>query len=509
MAALKFVDVKGYNALLFRRTLADLKLPEALMARSHEWLNGTPAKWNAQEMKWLFPSGATLQFGYLDSDDDRFRYQSSSYQFIGFDELAHFTELTYRFMFSRLRKLTGVDIPLRVRAAGNPGGRGHLWVRRRFIPDGWRPEMADDEKAWAKPIVYEEDELRALSALLAPGEALPATRVFIPSRIDDNPSLDKSSYVQSLYQLDRVTREQMLRGDWSVQITGRQRFYGPAIETFRVKSGTRGEVRVTRDPFGVESVAFYPLDTGSLEVWESPQTGRVYAAGVDTAEGKEMSDDESHSDPDFSVCEISDALSGAQVACLRYRQSEAVFGTDLYALLRWYGSPFLVPEVKGGYGRAMLNKLLDLGYEQTLIFNRHLLGELQGMPPYRGTVSYHDLGWNTNESNRNLMISLLDDAILRHEIEEFDSVGVDELRHFCYDARGKAQAENGWHDDTVIAKALREVARIFAKKLAPMRARQGINAGLAAGQRRKYGQPVKKDVEEERWWREQASRRPR
>lgn len=57
--------------------------------------------------------------------------------------------------------------------------------------------------------------------------------------------------------------------------------------------------------------------------------------------------------------------------------TEGVFGEMLYALLRWYYDPFLVPGVKGGYGRAMLNKLIELGYDQTLIFNRHLMSELQ------------------------------------------------------------------------------------------------------------------------------------
>ena len=44
MAALAFVDVPGYRALLFRRTFADLNLPGALMDRAREWLGGTAAR---------------------------------------------------------------------------------------------------------------------------------------------------------------------------------------------------------------------------------------------------------------------------------------------------------------------------------------------------------------------------------------------------------------------------------------------------------------------------------
>jgi hypothetical protein len=65
MAALQYVDVPGYNAILFRRTFQDLALPESLMDRSLQWLGGSDAKWNSSTHTWTFPSGARLAFGYL------------------------------------------------------------------------------------------------------------------------------------------------------------------------------------------------------------------------------------------------------------------------------------------------------------------------------------------------------------------------------------------------------------------------------------------------------------
>lgn len=181
MAALQFVDVPGYSAILFRRTYADLAMPGALMSRSQEWLNGTGARWADKEKTWHFPKGATLTFGYLDSKDDRFRYQSTEFQFVGFDELTHFLEIDYTFLFSRLRRLKTSSIPIRMRAGTNPGGRGHAWVKKRFLsPDS-----------------------------MARG------RVFIPSKIADNPSLDAAEYTAALGELDSFTRNQMLKGDWT------------------------------------------------------------------------------------------------------------------------------------------------------------------------------------------------------------------------------------------------------------------------------------------------------
>jgi len=185
MAALQFIEVPGYASILFRRTYADLSLPGALMDRANEWLRGTGAKWSDKEKTWHFPSGATLTFGYLDTANDRFRYQSSEFQFIGFDELTQFPEADYRFLFSRLRRLSSSRVPLRMRAASNPGGQGHDWVRQRFLVEGHE-----------------------------------AGRVFVPARLDDNPHLDRQQYIASLSELDPITRAQLLTGDWDVRQGG-------------------------------------------------------------------------------------------------------------------------------------------------------------------------------------------------------------------------------------------------------------------------------------------------
>jgi len=186
MAALQYVHVPGYACLLLRRSYTDLSLPGALMERAKEWLMPTDARWRDTEKTWRFPSGATMTFGYLERLGNEYRYQSSEFQFIAFDELTQFHESQYRYMFSRLRRLEDVPVPLRMRAASNPGGLGHEWVRQRFI------DKAEDD----------ED------------------RIFIPANLDDNPYLDRESYIQSLMQLDPLTRQQLLQGDWSARQAG-------------------------------------------------------------------------------------------------------------------------------------------------------------------------------------------------------------------------------------------------------------------------------------------------
>lgn len=196
--ALQYVDVPGYNALLLRRTYGQLSKADSILTRAREWLRHTDAEWSANDHLYSFPSGATLQFGYLQHFKDVYQYDGPSYQYVGFDELTQFQEDQYRFLFSRLRRLTGSVVPLRMRGATNPGGVGHLWVRDRFI------------KARRE-----------------------AGRFFVPATLKDNKFLDVESYLRSLAELDPITRKQREEGDWDVQREGlifRREWFGKFVD---------------------------------------------------------------------------------------------------------------------------------------------------------------------------------------------------------------------------------------------------------------------------------------
>ena len=186
MSALLYVDVPHYRALILRRNYADLALPGALMDRAQEWLQGSGARWRAATHSWHFPSGASLTFGYLQHEDHKYRYQGSEFQYVGFDELTQFSETQYTYLLSRLRRLMGQGMPLRMRGGSNPGGVGHDWVRARFVEETTR----------------------------APGCQ------FQPAKLSDNPSLDQKEYIRYLGKLDPVTRAQLLEGDWDVLPAG-------------------------------------------------------------------------------------------------------------------------------------------------------------------------------------------------------------------------------------------------------------------------------------------------
>ena len=188
MAALQYADVPGYNALLVRRTFPALTKPGALIDLAHSWLRGTDATWNEQLKQWRFPSGASLSFGYLETEADKYQYQGAAFHFCGFDELTQLSESQYTYLFSRVRRtkdMAAQGVPLRVRSASNPGGVGHEWVKRRFFTEG-----------------------RAKG------------RLFVPALLTDNPHLDVEAYREALKELPLVERQQLEHGDWGTVRAG-------------------------------------------------------------------------------------------------------------------------------------------------------------------------------------------------------------------------------------------------------------------------------------------------
>jgi predicted phage terminase large subunit-like protein len=201
MAALQYVEVPGYRAIIFRRTYPQLSQPDGLIPRAEEWLSKTDATGtkylDGMPTKWKFPSGAELHFGHMQYEKDRLNYQGGAYHFTAFDELTHFTAKQYRYLFSRRRKLKeDIKVPLRTFSASNPGGDGHEWVKQRFIVEG---------------------KLKG--------------REYISAKLKDNPSLDSETYIESLMELDPTTRAQLLNGDWSAREPGNlfQRQWFPIV----------------------------------------------------------------------------------------------------------------------------------------------------------------------------------------------------------------------------------------------------------------------------------------
>ena len=202
---------QNYHALLLRRTHPDLQ--RTLVKDAWGLYPRLGGKYNQQTHVWRFPGGELVEFGHMQHETDSSNYDGAAYQFVGFDELTHFTESQYLALIARVRSSVGVRC--RIRASTNPGGDGHEWVFHRW-------------GAWLNPECFVRaepgEELCFLrdkdgnERVVSRGTPLSRDRTFIPARLEDNPSLfADGQYEAGLQGLDPVRREQLRAGNWLIK----------------------------------------------------------------------------------------------------------------------------------------------------------------------------------------------------------------------------------------------------------------------------------------------------
>ena len=192
---LRYCDKQKHRALLIRRTMPELR--DLINHSQQLYPKAYPgAKWREQEKEWKFPSGARIEFGYAENLTDVLRYQGQSYTWIGIDELPQYpTQDIYNFLRSSLRSVDP-EIPVFMRATGNPGNVGSQWVKEMFV-DPSTPNTKFDID------------------IKTPTGIKKISRRFIPAKLQDNPYLMQTDdYYAMLASLPEVQRKQFLDGNW-------------------------------------------------------------------------------------------------------------------------------------------------------------------------------------------------------------------------------------------------------------------------------------------------------
>lgn len=177
----------GSKQLLLRRTFPELEL--SILRTVRDMYPQELWRYNVQQHSGRFINGSVIDFGYIGSEQDLTRYQSAEFDVIRFDELTHFTEEMYTYLFSRLRGAN--SYPKQIKSSTNPGSIGHGWVKARFID-------------------------------IAPPDTVittaHGTRRFIPSRVQDNSFLMTADpdYIKRLQNLSENEQKALLYGSWDV-----------------------------------------------------------------------------------------------------------------------------------------------------------------------------------------------------------------------------------------------------------------------------------------------------
>lgn len=191
MEATRYVEHPRYRAIILRRTFPQL---QEIIDRSRTWypVINEKADYRSGDKRWYWPSGAFIQFGHMQHEDDKYNYQGKEFHFIGFDEVTQFTETQYLYLHSRARS-TIPEIPVRIRCTTNPGGVGHVWCKKRFV------DIAPPGVTYIDP---------------KSGQS----RVFIPAKVTDNPTLVENdpAYIARLEALPEIEKLRLLHGVWDV-----------------------------------------------------------------------------------------------------------------------------------------------------------------------------------------------------------------------------------------------------------------------------------------------------
>lgn len=203
--------VKGYGAVIFRRESPQITATGGLWDTSqliYPHANGKPRQTPWLGWKWL-DYGTSVRFHHLQHEDDKLAWQGSQLDFVGFDELTHFTESQFFYLLSRVRSTCGVK-PV-MRATTNPDPES--WVRRFLAP--WvDDEYADPAKSGEVRWFYREgDDIVWLRSVKDRPDYIPLENVhsatFIEAHLEDNPALMQSDpgykgRIQALPLVERI-----------------------------------------------------------------------------------------------------------------------------------------------------------------------------------------------------------------------------------------------------------------------------------------------------------------
>jgi hypothetical protein len=182
---------------------------------------------------------------------------------------------------------------------------------------------------------------------------------------------------------------------------------------------------------------FQTVYNGFLSVWEFPKDGREYVIGIDTAQGLENGD--------YSVMMVFDMRTHEQVAEWHGHIDADLLGSEAAWLGRFYNYAWIVPEINNT-GIATLAALRRAKYGR--IYRRRTTAEAMSDAPK------DNLGWYTSGKTKPLLIDNFA-AFIRDNVGKIKSRQlILECQSYVYDASGRTNAQEGCHDDRVMAAAL-------------------------------------------------------
>ena len=211
------------EGVLFRKTVTDLKKPGGIIDESSKIYPYAGGKLNRLDLKWRFNNNSKITMAGLQYEKDKSSWQGSQLDFVAFDELTHFDESQFWYLFGRLRSTSGLVCPY-LRATTNPEPGSwiyHLikwWINKDGSPNLEKSGKlrwfyrSNDNFFWFNSKIQAINDLKNKNIY----DSKPISLTFIPANINDNQELIKKNpnYYSMLSQLPLQERMKLLEGNW-------------------------------------------------------------------------------------------------------------------------------------------------------------------------------------------------------------------------------------------------------------------------------------------------------
>ncbi len=252
-------------------------------------------------------------------------------------------------------------------------------------------------------------------------------------------SQDAIQTLENFRQTDSYFYRVYALGEWGV--TGKSVFDGQAVEMQlekQIQPLHRGSFSYTYDGLHVRDITPVWENGGPLCIYLLPQEGVPYVIGVDTAgEGS-----------DRFCAQVLDNRTGAQAAVLVQTTDEDLFARELYCLGTYYNHALIGIEVN--FSTYPVRELQRLRYPKQYV--------RESMDDYTHAVQ-RAYGFRTDTKTRPVMIANLVKNFREHPELVADHETLTEMLSFVRDENLRPAAENGAHDDRVMALAIAHMIR--------------------------------------------------
>ncbi len=402
----------GHRWLVCRkvaRTLRDSCFAQ-LRGQLREHYASAGAKVNVSDMRISFANGSEILFAGLD-DVEKLK---SIYDITGIwiEEASEITEEDFSQLDIRLR--TVFPHYLQMILSFNPISITH-WLKRRFFdtPDA---RARTHRSTYKDNRFLTEEAVRTLEAFRDTDEYYYQVYCLGEWGVTGKTVFDGRAVTARLASVP----EPVKRGFWE---------YGECLQEPPAGSGTGCHVASL-----LAMTGWAEDPNGPVTIYREPEPGRPYVIGGDTSgEGS-----------DWFVAQVLDNVTGEQVAVLRHQYDEDTYAKQVYCLGKYYNDALV--GLEANFSTYPIKRLEMLGYRNQFV--------REAEDTFSGAIR-SSYGVRTDARTRPVMIGQLVEAMRGEGVGLVnDRTTLEEMLTFIRSERLRPEAEEGAHDDCVMALAI-------------------------------------------------------